>query len=294
MDQNDFLDIINPAQTSPIILNNPHINNKEIASKFEVRKLGVESPPAPDYMKTRGGPDYVSVSKINFLPLDEFLKDYYANNYIHTNFEYYYYHQVYVEGFSPKGSVVTGGANVSVIGAWFDYKPEYGVEPYCHFGEKKVKGIFHDTVRISCTSPPYEHSNVKVPFGVSLNGIDVVNAEKPFAYYNDFRYAKFSKVVPTSGPDTGGTSLKIYGSNFTSMVDESDFQCVFDPHQNNTGMVKKKAPAALREFLTRSNKPDFSADFPPKWSKTLLPPNSFTSAPACASVSFPKTNLVGL
>jgi len=30
------------------------------------------------------------------------------------------------------------------------------------------------------------------------------------------------------------------------MVDESDFQCVFEPHQNNTGMVKKKAPAALR------------------------------------------------
>ena len=248
MDQNDFLDIINPAQTSPIILNNPHINNKEIASKFEVRKLGVESPPAPDYMKTRGGPDYVSVSKINFLPLDEFLKDYYANNYIHTNFEYYYYHQVYVEGFSPKGSVVTGGANVSVIGAWFDYKPEYGVEPYCHFGEKKVKGIFHDTVRISCTSPPYEHSNVKVPFGVSLNGNDVFYTEKPFAYYNDFRNAKFNKVVPTSGPDTGGTSIKIYGTNFTSMVDESDFQCVFEPHQNNTGMVKKKAPAALREF----------------------------------------------
>ena len=246
MDQNEFLDIIKQEQSSPVILNNPFIKNKEIVSNFPLKKMMVLSPQAPNHTKTRGGPDYIGLSKLNFLPLDDFLKDYYANNYIHTNFEYYYYHQVYVEGFSPKGSVVTGGANVSVIGAWFDNKPEYGVEPYCHFGEKKVKGVFHDTVRISCTSPSYEHSNVKVPFGVSLNGIDVYNAETPFVFYNDFKNAKFKKVVPTSGPDTGGTTVKIYGSNFTSMVDESDFQCVFDPHQNNTGMVKKKSPAALR------------------------------------------------
>ena len=246
LDQNDFMEILKDEETSPIILNNPKIDDKETASKFQISKMSVLSPTAPDYMKTRGGPDYISISKLNFLPLDEFLEEYYANNFIHTNFEYYYYHQVYVEGFSPKGSVVTGGANVSVIGAWFDNKPEYGVEPYCHFGEKKVKGIFHDTVRISCTSPSYEHSNVKVPFGVSLNGIDVINAENPFAFYNDFRYAKFNKVLPTSGPDSGGTTLKIFGTNFTSMVDESEFQCVFDPQINNTGMVKKKSPAVLR------------------------------------------------
>jgi hypothetical protein len=107
----------------------------ESLEDVEIQKIIVTAPHAPDdneQLKTRGGVDYISVSKTNLLPLDDFLKEYYANNFIHTNFEYYYYRQLYIEGFYPSGSISTGGAKVMVIGAWFQYKPEYGLK-YCPF-----------------------------------------------------------------------------------------------------------------------------------------------------------------
>ena len=228
---------------------------------YEIRKIVVNSPTAPDYLRTHGGLDYIALSKINFLPLNSFLKDYYVNNFIHTNFEYYYYHQIYVESFKPHGSVVTGGADVLVVGAWFQNKPEYGVKPYCQFGDKIVEGRYLSTVRIVCKAPPYHKSNVKVRFGVSLNKQDFVYAEEAFVYYNDFRYAKFEKVAPQSGPSTGGTSVKIYGTNFTGMVTQSEFMCQFQPippSKNETAdnpellhgfyMEPKSVPAAYVEY----------------------------------------------
>ena len=213
---------------------------------YQVNKITVKAPTAPDHLKTHGGLDYISMSKINYLPLNEFLKDYYVNSYIHTNFEYYYYHQLYIESFSPKGSVVTGGTQVLVIGAWFQNKPEYGAKPYCQFGDKIVEGVYLSTVRILCTAPPYPKPNVRVRFGVSLNKQDFVYAEQPFTYYNDFRYAKFEKVSPQSGPSSGGTSVKIYGTNFTNMMTDSEFMCRFSPI--NSTMEPRDVPAMYREY----------------------------------------------
>ena len=244
-----------------------HIKEDEVSlikqSDFKVRKIIVNSPTAPDHLKTHGGLDYISMSKINFLPLDELLKDYYINNFIHTNFEYYYYHQIYIESFSPHGSVYTGGAQVMVIGAWFQNKPEYGAKPYCQFGEKIVEGIYLSTVRIICPAPEYPKANVRVRFGVSLNANDFVYSEQPFTFYNDFTHAKFERVVPQSGPDTGGTSVKIYGKNFTNLVTESEFLCQFKPEKEN--MIPKNVPAQYREY-PETNETAIICNTPGGWS----------------------------
>ena len=220
-----------------IALNNPEEDLKrdellESLEDVEIQKIIVTAPHAPNdniQLKTRGGLDYISISKTNLLPLDDFLKEYYANNFIHTNFEYYYYRQIYIEGFYPSGSISTGGAKVMVIGAWFQYKPEYGLRPFCKFGDEVVEGEFLSNVRISCTAPPSEKEFNRVPFYVSLNGEDWLEAEKPFRYYGDFKNAEFDLIEPDSGPTTGGTHVKIYGKGFTAIFDENELLCQFEP-----------------------------------------------------------------
>ena len=116
-----------------------------------------------------------------------------------------------------------------VIGAWFKYKPEYGVRPFCKFGDKIVEGEYLSNVRITCKAPPSDKEFNKVSFSVSLNGEDWVEAEKPFRYYGDFKDAEFDVIEPDSGPTTGGTHVKIYGKGFTAIFDENELLCQFEP-----------------------------------------------------------------
>jgi len=215
-------------------------------SAFKIYKINVKAPTAPTPLKTHGGLDYISISKLSFFPLSDFVSKFYSNQYIHSNLEYFYYKQPYIQSFSPHGSIVTGGTEVLVVGAWFDYKPEYGVKPFCRFGNSIVEGTFLSTVRITCVSPPSEKINVKVPFDVSLNGVDFTSSGLTFTYYNDFTKAKFEKMEPSSGPSTGGTVIKLFGQGFTSLLDPEEFLCQFKP--NDIKMEAKTVPAGYKEY----------------------------------------------
>ena len=266
MNSKSFLDKVD-EQTSQEVLYDIQktiaLNHHEDESKMTellksledvpIQKIIVTAPHAPNddvQLKTRGGLDYIAVSKTNLLPLDEFLQEYYANNFIHTNFEYYYYRQVYIEGFYPSGSITTGGAKVMIIGAWFQFKPEYGLKPYCKFGDKVVEGEFLSTVRIVCEAPPSDKEFVRVPFYVSLNGEDWVEAEKPFRYYGDFKNAQFDKIEPNSGPSTGGTNIKVYGKGFTAIFDENELLCQFEPVET-IEEVDKNGTKVLKEVRSK-------------------------------------------
>ena len=245
MSSKSFLENVNEQTSQEIMYNVQHMvalnnpDNEEFRAELmkaledvEVQKITVNAPHAPNdnaQLKTKGGLDYISVSKTNLLPLDDFLKQYYANNFIHTNFEYYYYKQVYIDTFYPSSSMSNGGGKVFVIGAWFQYKPHYGVKPYCKFGDEIVEGEYLSTVRIVCEIPPSEKEFNRVTFSVSLNGEDWVDAEKPFRYYGDFKNAKFDLIEPHSGPTSGGTHIKIYGRGFTAIFDENELLCQFEP-----------------------------------------------------------------
>ena len=215
-------------------------------SKFKLYRIDVKAPVAPDTLKTHGGLDYISISKLSFFPLSDFINKFFSNQYIHTNLEYYYYKQPYIQSFSPHGSIVTGGTEVLVVGAWFQNHPEYGVKPFCKFGNSIVEGRFLSTVRMTCKAPPSEKINVKVSFDVSLNGVDFTSSGLQFTYYNDFTKAKFDKMDPASGPSTGGTVLKLYGQNFTSLLDPEEFLCQFKPNDKN--MEPKNVPAGFKQY----------------------------------------------
>ena len=44
----------------------------------------------------------------------------------------------------------------------------------------------------------------------------MVDAEKPFRYYGDFKNAQFNLIEPKSCPISGSTNIKIYGQGFKS------------------------------------------------------------------------------
>lgn len=219
-------------------------------SKFDIIELEVFSPESPYRHHTLGGPDYIGFAKSNYFPLNDYISKFFVNEYRHTNYEFYYYHQPYIQSISPHGSIINGGTKVMVVGAWFDYQPEYEVKPYCKFGNKIVEGVFLSTVRIYCIAPEYETPNVRVPFEVSLNKQDFTDSGILFNYYNDYTKAKFYKIEPTSGPDVGGTNIKVFGESFTSLLNPEEFLCQFVPRNNK--MEAKKVPAGFKDFGNNS------------------------------------------
>lgn len=237
MNTANALDELDSSKTDPSIIR---------TTKFKLFGVDMRAPQAPFYLKTQGGLDYISISKLSFFPMSDLNRKFYTNQYIHTNYEYYYYKQPMIQSFSPHGSIVSGGTEVLVVGAWFQNKPEYGVKPFCKFGNKIVEGTFLSTVRITCVSPPNDKINVKVPFDVSLNGVDFTNSDLKFTYYNDFSKAAFDSMDPKSGPSTGGTVIKLYGSNFTSLLDPEEFLCQFKP--NDAKMQAKNVPAGFKQY----------------------------------------------
>lgn len=223
----------------------PELRNLEGIQNHKYQVIEIPSPEIPERDLSLGGPTYISYVMHNEYPLSSGTK-YPQESIINTNFEFYYYHQPYLQSFSPHGSIVTGGTTVLLVGAYFDYRPEYEVRPYCKFGNKIVIGELLSTVRIICVAPPYDESNVRVPLEVSLNGIDFTDAGMLFTYYNDYSKAVFNSYEPTSGPDSGGTNIKLFGQSLTSLLNPDEFLCKFSPH--NPNIPPKRVPAGFKEF----------------------------------------------
>lgn len=200
---------------------------------LDIDLFEAESPEVSDRHHTLGWVDYVTVSRRNYFPLDDYSSKYFMNNFVRNNLEFYYYHQPYLQSMSPHGSIINGWTVVLVVGAWFDYKPEYWVIPYCRFWNKVVPGVFLSTVRITCVVPEYDTPNVRVPFEVSLNWIDFTDSGLLFTYYNDYRLAKFHSAEPSSGPNSWGTNIKIFWESFTSLLNPEEFLCEFFPTDSN-------------------------------------------------------------
>ena len=79
-----------------------------------------------------------------------------------------------------------------------------------------------------------------------MNKYDFSSSGLLFTYYNDFTKAKFDSIEPTSGPDIGGTIVKLYGQNFTSLLNPDEFLCKFKPIDER--MESKNVPAGYKEF----------------------------------------------
>lgn len=138
----------------------------------------------------------------------------------------------------PHSGASHGGTQVQVAGAWFKHRPQYGLIPYCKFGEKIVRGRFISTVRIVCEAPPKEGRGDRVRFEVSQNGIDFTETNYEFSYFDQ---PDVLKIEPHSGPESGGTEVRIFGTNFSNHTFSKEFLCTFTPVEGN--IPAKSIPA---------------------------------------------------
>ena len=86
---------------------------------------------------------------------------------------------------------------------------------YCHFGDKvALATLMLDEVRISCVTPAGS-STGNVSLSLSYHGVSLSINALPFEY--TFEPKVFS-LEPSSGPFTGGTSVRVHGLNLRSIV----------------------------------------------------------------------------
>ena len=103
--------------------------------------------------------------------------------YSDSKVEFFYYQQPVTRKVEPTIGLTRGGTKLEISGAWFSYRPEYGVIPHCKIGDKIVRAHFVSSVRIVCVTPPSDDINVMYPVQVSLNGLDFVDTGFFFRYF---------------------------------------------------------------------------------------------------------------
>lgn len=96
--------------------------------------------------------------------------------------------------------------------------------PFCKFGNKVVRGIFVQTVRIVCRAPSSDNIESAVPLYVSLNGVDFVKTNFTYSYYEPL---ELYSMKPMSGSIAGGTEIIITGKKFSNITDPEYVKCRF-------------------------------------------------------------------
>jgi len=129
-----------------------------------------------------------------------------------SNLEFYFYRQPFVTKIEPTSGLTSGGTVVSVTGAWFDVKPQYGIHPYCKFGGHVVRAEFVQTNRILCKTPASEDAAAPSKVLVSLNGEDFHDTGFTFSYYQK---PEVLDIQPRSGSVEGGTEIWLKGRKFS-------------------------------------------------------------------------------
>lgn len=131
-----------------------------------------------------------------------------------------------VQKMHPSSGLTKGGTFVEIIGTWFRYMPEYGVVPHCKFGDKIVRAHFDSSVRIVCQSPANTNTSARLPFEVSLNGVDWSSTGFEYSYYEE---PIMTDIYPDMGSVVGGDEIFIRGEKFTNHTDPEEFKCRFTP-----------------------------------------------------------------
>lgn len=147
-------------------------------------------------------------------------------NYNPQNVEYYMYKNPTILRMHPRSGLTKGDTLVQVIGIWFKYMPEYGIVPHCKFGDKIVRAYFDSTVRLVCKTPPNSNTISKLPFEVSLNGVDWSTTGFTFSYYDE---PIMTDIYPDMGSIAGSEEIYIKGDKFTNITDPEEFMCRFTP-----------------------------------------------------------------
>jgi hypothetical protein len=176
-----------------------------------------------------GGPSYIQVGldeAFDYAQSGGELNQWVLYNYEPSSVEYYAYKEPMVQKMHPSSGLTKGGTFVEVIGTWFRYMPEYGVVPHCKFGDKIVRAHFDSSVRLVCQSPANTNTTTRLPFEISLNGVDWSTTGFEYSYYEE---PIMTDIYPDMGSVVGGDEIYIKGDKFTNHTDPEEFKCRFTP-----------------------------------------------------------------
>jgi hypothetical protein len=180
-----------------------------------------------------GGPAYVEVGideVLNRTTINsdgtQTLSQWVLHNYEPSSVEFYSYKEPTVQKMHPTSGLTKGGTFVEVIGTWFKYMPEYGIVPHCRFGDKIVRAHFDSSVRLVCQSPPNTNTTARLPFEISLNGVDWSSTGFVYSYYEE---PVMTDIYPDMGSVQGGDEIFIRGDKFSNNTDPEEFKCRFSP-----------------------------------------------------------------
>ncbi|CAN0054030.1 unnamed protein product, partial [Heterosigma akashiwo] len=115
----------------------------------------------------------------------------------------------------PQTGSTAGGSFVEVTGAHF----VDSTLSACFFGDEKVKAVWVSQTKILCEVPAAEAGTSTVH--ITFNGVDLVQSPTEFSHQAP---VSVLKLVPSSGPATGGGSVTILGENFSF---SGDISCRF-------------------------------------------------------------------
>jgi len=192
-------------------------------SKYEV--INSVSPRLPNWMMTHGGQVYMQLGKTGELQMVD-SKIFKIHDYGPSYMEYYYYKQPKVKDMWPHAGTTLGGTRLIIRGCWFKYLPEYGVIPYAKIGNKVARCQFESTVRIVCPTPANNDTDSLMQVGISLNGVDFGMTD---FYYHYYVSPIIKDISPKSGPESGGSRVRLLGPQFTNLSSGTEFMCRFQP-----------------------------------------------------------------
>ena len=129
-----------------------------------------------------------------------------------------YHGHPHVDSISPTSGALVGGTLVNVSGSEF----ASGVHYVCRFGDVLEPATHADGGGVISCFAPSGVSGETVVVEVSLNAQQYSTQAASFRYYDEPSVSIFS---PSSGPDDGGTLVRIDG---VGLMGGSDYRCRFD------------------------------------------------------------------
>ena len=119
----------------------------------------------------------------------------------------------------PMLGATTGGTPV-IIGL---EKGDRNAISHCMFGYEIVSANLTNGLLV-CETPPMTGAG-PVPLGLSVNGRDFQPSPLEFEYYSP---VKLLSISPNNGPESGGTAVNLFGSNF---VHSGSISCYFGTYR---------------------------------------------------------------
>lgn len=108
-----------------------------------------------------------------------------------------------------------------------------GADLACRFGTLLTAAVYVSPSEVDCLIPPLSSATGDAPtVAVTVNGVDFSREGPPSTTFTYLPIPEISGLLPAMGPSTGGTTVRVIGSNFNAgtngLVQQASLICRFE------------------------------------------------------------------